>query len=168
MSPKVLNWFDSYLSNRTQLTKVNNIESNRAGVLYGVPQGSILGPLIFILNISSLPDNIPGSSTFLYADNTAIVCEGKTELEVTNKLSIAPGHAQNWLKTHGLTLNVEKMKAMFFVTPNKIKNIMSENIITPTGALEVVHKFKYLGVMLDSSLKFNEHASYLAAKSTPS
>ncbi len=154
-SRHAINWYSSYLSNRTQLTRVNNVDSEMARVMCGVPQGSILGPLIFILYINSLPDNIPNCNTFLYADDTAIVCDGKSEGKVIDKLSTALLHAQDWLIRHRLTLNLKKMKAMFFGTNNEINTLTSNTINTASEDLERVTKFKYLGIMLDNRLRFN-------------
>ena len=78
MSPQVIHWFENYLSNRHQVTKVNGVESNYRILECGVPQGSILGPLLFVLYINQLPSALT-SDCFLYADDTAIVCTGNTD-----------------------------------------------------------------------------------------
>ncbi len=74
-----LHWFENYLDNRYQTSKINGVESSKLRVECGVPQGSILGPLIFIMYINSLPDYIQGTHTYLYADDTAIL-KGGTDI----------------------------------------------------------------------------------------
>ncbi len=87
LSPNVLLWFDNYLWGRSQVTKVNGEESEARDVVCGVPQGSILGPLIFILYINSLPTVLNYTSPYLYADDTALVVTGADETEIVEKLA---------------------------------------------------------------------------------
>ena len=114
MSLKVVRWFKSYLSNRYQTTNVGGIDSDYLPVNCGVPQGSILGPLLFVLYVNNLPSVISKSEVFLYADDTAIVYGGKDPQEIMAVLNAELGTAASWLADHRLSLNATKTKLMFF------------------------------------------------------
>ena len=113
LSAIILNWFKSYLSDRKQLTKVNNINSDTKAINCGVPQGSILGPLIFILYMNSLPNHLANCQTFLYADDTAILCSGNNIDEMNNTLCAELTNAAYWMQRHKLSLNYSKTKVMY-------------------------------------------------------
>ena len=167
MSPVCLQWYRSYLSNRSQVTQVNNVLSDKMGLKCGVPQGSILGPLLFILYINTLPSALEDSDTFLYADDTAIVCKGNNHDEVNSKLSKQLTKAHTWLCNHKLSLNLAKTKIMYFGTANKTSKNSSSNLSLEVGSIEVVTSFKYLGIMLDTNLTFKPHVDYLLKKLYP-
>ncbi len=105
MSIPVLTWFSSYLQNRYQYTKIDSVESDMLPIVCGVPQGSILGTLSFIIYIKSLPEVLSNTSVFLYADYPNSVASGKSE--ENNELY----SAIQWLMNHHLSLNVAKTKA---------------------------------------------------------
>ena len=167
LSEETLFWIRDYLSDGKQITRVNNVDSDVHDINCGVPQGSILGPLIFILYINGLPGALGGASTYLYADDTTIVCKGKTYTEVTQKLEVQLSNAHTWLLNHRLTLNVRKTKIMFFGTNSKLSQIDSTTLVTANGNPDIVDQFKYPGIMLDPKLNFSAHANYVCKKVTP-
>ena len=81
-------WFRSYLSQRKQYVKLNGSISTTNDLQHGVPQGSILGPLLFILFINDMPNIFPGAHFILYADDANIIIKGKTTKDIENKLNI--------------------------------------------------------------------------------
>ena len=166
MSPKVLNWFESYLTSCRQITKVNGTESNYKEVTCGVPQGSILGPLLFVLYINHLPDVI-SSDCFLYADDTAIVCTGETVNDIVSSMNRNLVQAAAWLSDHRLTLNLQNTKAMFFGTSAKLRQAESVSITYNGINIDVVDYYKYLGIMLNGPLRFSKHVSNLQSKLSP-
>ena len=117
-----LDWFSSYLTERYQVTKVNDHHSNKAPVNFGVPQGSILGPLLFTLYINDLPGNIRSRSSrvYLYADDTAIFVKGKSIDVINTTLNTELAHVSQWLQSNYLTLNVKKTKSMLIGTHQKL------------------------------------------------
>ena len=108
ISRPTLNWFKNYLESHKQITEVNGTESSELTIDCGVPQGSILGPLIFILYINNLPSALVDSNTYMYADDMAIVCRGKSLDGVNLKLSVQLKNALEWLNDHKLTFNLNK------------------------------------------------------------
>ena len=101
-------WFQSYLDNRKQLCKINHQVSNVQRIRCGVPQGSNLGPLFFLLYINDLPNCLETANTSLFADDTNLSCEGKSSPEVKQKLDVDLDNVHNWLMANKLTLNKEK------------------------------------------------------------
>ena len=89
LSDKTINWFSSYLLDRKQKVVINNIESRTENVLFGVPQGSILGPLLFLMFIDDLPLYTNNVSTNLYADDTTLYMIGETQDYIEQNLQIA-------------------------------------------------------------------------------
>ena len=85
LSDKTINWFSSYLLGRKQKVVINNIESRMENVLCGVPQGSILGPLLFLMFINDLPLYTNNVATDLYADDTTLYMVGETQESILNK-----------------------------------------------------------------------------------
>ena len=109
-----LDWFTSYLSNRKQITEVGTATSDMASVIFGVPQGSILGPLLFTLYINSLPSIVSNCKVNPYADDTALVYAGKSVVDIGEKLTADMGKVAVWMEESRLTLNASKTKAMLF------------------------------------------------------
>ena len=102
-------WIADYLTDPKQVTRVNNVVSSEGILTCGVPQGPILGPLLLITYINSLPGIIPPNvSTYLYADDTAIVARGQSAHKVSDKFNNALSNAKLWFDNHMLSLNLDK------------------------------------------------------------
>ena len=103
-----LSWFESYLTNRTQSVSIENHLSSAANISSGVPQGSALGPLLFILYINDLPLAVGLSSVMLYADDTVIFSAASSIDQLQLNLSLDLNVVSNWLTANGLFLNLKK------------------------------------------------------------
>ncbi len=165
LTEATISWFRSYLSGRTQLTKVNGIKLDTMRVEYGVPQGSILGPLLFVMFINDLPSQVSASRIHLYADDTAITVSASNSSDLENRLNLSLREAGNWMKMNKLTLNAKKTMAMCFGTRQTLQQIPPLAITYNNTKIEVVSEFKYLGVILDPTLSFSNHAEYVRNKS---
>ena len=105
LSPNLLNWFDSYLTGRSQVTYMNSCTSPTANTTHGVPRGSILGPLLFNLYINGLP-NIVQSDMILYADDSVVFAAGSSIQEACTKVQNDLTGIGIWCKYHKLSINV--------------------------------------------------------------
>ena len=160
----VRNWFRSYLSDRTQVTVVSGQESSPGQMSSGVPQGSILGPLLFICYINDLPDVLRHSTPFLYADDTALLTKGSNVTDLEFKLNNDANNVSDWFSRNRLSCNVKKTKVMKFC--NSRSGIRHEPVAVSMNnqPVEEVNQFKYLGLHLDSHLNFEVHANKIAGK----
>ena len=169
LSAKVLNLLESYLKNRSYQVKIDGTlasTSHPGFVNAGVPQGSVLGPLLFLIYINDLPDNLL-AKTFLYADDTAIFLPfPKNDLNQSMFLQNDLNILNNWACTWRMNFKAEKsVDLIFSSSPN------NHSIIDPLWELSlngqiIPHKtsHKHLGVILDNRLSFNLHCRELANK----
>ena len=153
----VINWIKSYLKNRKHRVKINNKYSEWKEVTSGIPQGSVLGPILFIIYINDLPEICPeGVDLNLFVDD-AKMSKTLVSLDDKTQLQLALNETVNWFKEWLLSLNINKCVAL------NLKMIDSPNndyfIDTDSGnyKLQNVKLTKDLGVIIDNQLTFNEH-----------
>ena len=160
-------WFRNYLSGRKQSVKYHGTQSAPLLIQCGVPQGSILGPMMFIMYINDLGKYLTDSKVSLYADDTALYTASTTQIELVLNLRVELSVVNEWLKANRLTLNTKKTKYVIFGTRNKLEHAAQDLNITIGGdKLEKVSSMKYLGVILDDLLTFDEHISDIYTKSS--
>ena len=162
-----VSWFCSYLSGRKQSTRLNGVISSQLQVNSGVPQGSILGPLLFICYINDLPNCLNNGTAYIYADDTAIVCRGNDIDEINASLSIEFSNVCRWFEADKLSVNNAKTNTMLFCgSRSKHKG----GVVKLTSAdgmdvqLDQVNHTKYLGVELDEHLTYSSHIDKLCSK----
>ena len=158
---KTLSWVENYLFNRYQKTICNNVLSNTGKIKCGVPQGSILGPLFFLVYINDIKGILGENKYQLYADDTVIYCSGKNYTEVNEKLQIILNKFIIWCAKNALTVNTKKTKIMAFGSKNKIKKSKNICITVNNEKLVNVPTYKYLGIHLDQTLNFKYHTDNL-------
>ncbi|PIK46418.1 hypothetical protein BSL78_16704 [Apostichopus japonicus] len=159
-----LDWFGSYLAGRYQIVQIENQYSDMMGIAFGVPQGSIIGPLLFSIYINDLPSATSESQAILYADDTAVIYSSEKISEIQQVLSTDLILIGKWLVKNKLTLNVKKTKSMLFGTPTMMKRADPLILHYDSHDIEQVHVFRYLGVLLDSTLTFKDHLSMICKK----
>ena len=118
-----LAWFMDYLFNRLQLVEINNITSSKRSIISGVPKGSILGPLMFIIFFSDLKDSISYCDIFQYADDTVILFADKDVTKIENALNKDMSSISNYCKVNKFLLNLKKgqTEVMLFETAQPLK-----------------------------------------------
>ena len=159
-----LAWFKSYLSDRTQAVNINSTLSDFKNIEIGVPQGSILGPLLFIIFVNSLPDSIHNDcKCVMYADDTTLLLNSSDPTTLQNDLNSNLDKIADWFKANKLTLNIKKTKLMLFGTKKSLCKFKDVSLKYDGITIERVEKFKYLGVSFDPQLSWNEHVNYLSS-----
>ena len=166
VSDESKNWFRSYLTDRSQRTKVGSKLSDSKCISHEVPQGSILGPLLFLIYINDLCDVVELCGTSMYADDTAVFYFGNDVEEVQLSLQHDLQSISYWMYQNRLSLNVKKTKMMIVGSCQKLRNIDVFNVSLNGERVERVEKFKYLGLILDRHLCFDLHVDYIVDKTT--
>jgi hypothetical protein len=159
-SEETIGWFKSYLSNRKFFVNVESTLSEPANLKCGVPQGSILGPLLFLLYINDLPQAIGDCDVRLYADDTCISFKHKNIKTIEGKLNKDFNTLCDWFLDNKLSIHFgeDKTKTILFSPKNLSKN--AENIIIKRHdvTLKQFSMVEYLGCLLDSTLSGEEMA----------
>ena len=146
-------WFRSYLIKRTQSVYVNSVLSEPQIINFGVPQGSILGPLLFIIYMNELPNVVVSCNVELYADDAlTYFAASKSVDDIQAHLTADLRRINNWLQANYLLLNLDKTKAMLVGTNQKIASAGALEIDITHKRLELVENLKYLGVLIDQTL----------------
>ena len=159
-----LQWFKSYLSDREQFVSIQNKNSGVRNVSVGVPQGSILGPLLFTILINNLPRAVNNASVFMYADDTTISASGTSKQEIEVQLNDVLKVVNEWTVKNKLLMNLKKTKVMMIGTKQRCNNLPDTNLNVKLNnvTVECVNEAKCLGVTLDSHLTFNSHVNSIA------
>ena len=155
-----LSLFSNYLSDRTQITLVNGHKSRPEMITCGVPQGSILGPLLFLFYVNDLPQNC-NFTVRLFADDACLLYNGKDPLELQNSVNNELVNVSQWMFKNKLTINYTKSNYIIF-SPKK--NNFKFNIHIDNNTLTRVAETTYLGVTLQENLKWNTHINNLIFK----
>ena len=118
-----LSWFQSYLSNRKQFCRVNGIDSKTERIDVAVPQGSCLGPLLFLVYINDIPCAVKKSTTSMYADDTTLFFRSKNIEDLNEAINNDLRDLDLWLSGNKLFLNVAKTQGMLICAKNKHKSL---------------------------------------------
>ena len=158
-----LSWFRSYLTNRSQSVKYFNTISNELGVNMGVPQGSILGPLLFILYVNDLPNILNGVKPIMFADDTTLFSSDKDINVAVDCLNQNLSRLSLWFKSNRLSLNVTKTNYMLFTTSPTIRS-QDPVILIDNVSIKRVTNIKFLGVLIDERLNWSFHIDHICSK----
>ena len=157
-----LTLLESYLSNRKQQVEINGTLSNPGIIKHGVPQGSVLGPLLFLLYINDISESSKVLKFFLFADDTTVYYADKFNKNTEELLNTELAKVSNWLAANKLSLNVKKSNFLHFHHGNNKK----PNINLKLNGVSVDEKqvTKYLGIFIDDKLNWKSHIEHVRAK----
>jgi len=166
-----LNWFKSYLNKRKQITNMNGVLGQVNEVMYGVPQGSILGPILFIMYINSLCDMRVDGKIVVYADDTCLLLSSSNWETLRQKTELNFKKIIKWLNIKKLSLNFNKTMFMVFsinytLPPFEEITLHDCSIVSNCNCpkINIVKRIKYLGLIFDCNLKWNIHINSLIVK----
>jgi hypothetical protein len=161
-----LKWLRSYLTNRKQFVISNDgYQNNYLDIVCGVPQGSILGPLLFLIYINDL-NKASNLISIMYADDTNLFLSSSNIYELFTTMNKELKHISNWFKCNKLTLNINKTKWTLFHSYAK-KRLLPTNL--PQLYIDEIEikndpVTKFLGVYLDENISWNKHINYVSTK----
>ena len=156
-------WFKSYLFDRKQVVSINGHVSNKASVKYGIPQGSVLGPLLFLIYINDLNHAIKFCKVHNFADDTNLVHFSKSANKLNKYINIDMKNLTNWLDANKISLDIRKTELVIFKHKNKklecpIKIKLSRKRLYPTKSV------KYLGLKIDGNLNWKVQTHDIVTK----
>lgn len=159
----VLGVFESYLQNREQIVKIGATHSIPLSVQIGIPQGTVLGPVLFIAYINSLTTlNIENGSLISYADDTVVIFSGDTWPQTRDLATRGLLRVVNWLDSFKLTLNIDKTHYIAF-SITAANRPEFDTINHESLTIKEVPFTKYLGIIIDKHLKWDQHVLKLTS-----
>ena len=160
-----LNWINSYLTNRNQCVEINGSRSIDLPIDIGVPQGSILGPLLFLIYVNDMFQSSIKLKFVMFADDTCLFLSHKDKKVLENILAEELPKVSDWLKANKLSLNVKKTNFMVFRNKKDNSGPLL-NLAINGETVEEVQCAKYLGIFIDHKLTFKEHINHVSKKLT--
>jgi hypothetical protein len=162
----VIKWFYSYLQGRKQYVKIGDITSGMLNLENGVPQGSILGPLIFSIYINDMPLCLEYVHVDLYADDTTLYFVAKDVSDVEKFLAHDLNNFTQWCFKNKLVINKQKSKCILIYSRQRARYLEKEtlSLFIDNTKLECVEKIKILGLIIDKNLTWQHHINNLCQK----
>ena len=157
----LLKIIESYFANRRQVVEVSGCVSHQREVRLGVPQGSILGPLLFLIYVNDLVNVSNEVQFFLFADDTAIIIKGPTNEDIQRKIDVFVPQLMNWFLCNRLTLNPTKTCYQLY---SLYKSQQDVDIYINNFKIKRSFTVKYLGVLVDENLKWDSHINFVCKK----
>ncbi len=154
-----LDWFKSYLSNRKQYVHVNDVDSPLRNIRCGVPQGSVLGPLLFLIYMNDIGEISKHAKICLFADDTNVFIVSDDPILLKENSQNTLLDLSEWFAANTLSINKDKSCHSIFASPAKLSRVPGylNTIWLGNMIIKRIHHAKYLGLILDESMSFKEH-----------
>ena len=157
----VLSWLENYLTNRRQKVVIQSAVSNSMPVTAGVPQGSVLGPLLFLIYVNDISDSLL-SLTRLFADDSSLYCSASSINDIEGIINHDLNLLSNWAKQWLVTFNPNKTEAILFsFRDSELPQLLFDNT-----SIQFVDNHKHLGVTLNKRGQWNDHIDSIIASAT--
>ena len=157
-------WFKSYLRNRQQVVTINNETSEKCTLSCGIPQGSVLGPLLFLIYINDFHSSSDLLDFHLFADDSNLFYEHRSLSVLQNNINVELVNIHTWLCANKLSLNIEKSHFVLFYPPQKKVHDSSFNLFLCNKELKRESSIKYLGIWIDSHLSWKTQIEFISKK----
>ena len=161
-------WFKSYLFNRKQYCRAGGFDSNIGNIDVGVPQGSCLGSLLFLIYINDLLQVVKTSTVSMYADDTSLTLQSQDISQLNETINDDLRRLDLWMQGSKLSLNVSKTQSMLICTKPKHQTLKMAGgnlcLNIRGNDLDVVQKVKYLGVQVDDSPDWKDQIKAISSK----
>ncbi len=155
LSGSAVCWFTSYLTERTQCVSVNNSLSSPSETVCGVPQGSILGPLLFLVYVNDM-ERAVRCKLLLYADDSALLVSGRSVKEIETELSSELSNVRTWLIDNKLSLHLGKTQSILFGTQKRIRKKSTMSVTCGDTAISAKQTVEYLGSQMGQTVDGQE------------
>jgi hypothetical protein len=154
LAKKSVEWFQSYLTDRFQVVDIDGTISSKSNITCGVPQGSILGPLLFLIYVNDMESSV-GCDLLLYADDSALMVSNKDPKYIEKSLSAELSSISEWLADNKLSLHLGKTESILFGSKHKLKKCNQLKICCNGIDICPSPQIKYLGCDLEQTLTGN-------------
>ena len=158
-----LQWFTNYLTNRQQYVSLTGTESRKQTMVWGVPQGNLLGPLLFLIYINDIPNCSEKLSFRIFADDTNICASSSNAAQLETLINQELAKVKEWCYINKKSIHFKKTNYMIIKSTNSFK-VKMPNKDGSEYTLEKNNYIKYLGVLIDDTISWKYHISYICSR----